>query len=125
MNKKKILIVEDEAMLQRALAEFLVDEQFEVISAMDGEEGISFAKTKNPDLILLDIVLPKKDGYQVMKEIKKDEKVKNIPIILLTNLESAEDIERAFEAGATTYLVKSNYKLEDVVKKIKETLKIS
>lgn len=124
MDKKKILIIEDEAMLQRALSEFLTDENFEVISALDGEEGISFAKNKNPDLILLDIILPKKDGYQVMEEIKNDEKTKKIPIILLTNLESAEDIERAFNAGATTYLVKSNYKLEDVVKKIKETLHI-
>ena len=124
MDKKKILVIEDEAMLQRALSEFLIDENFEVVSAMDGEEGISFAKAKKPDLILLDIVLPKKDGYQVLEEIKNDEKTKKIPVILLTNLESAEDIERAFNAGATTYLVKSKYRLEDVVKKIKETLHI-
>lgn len=124
MEKKKILIVEDEAMLQRALTEFLESEKFEIINALDGEEGLMMAKEKKPDLILLDIILPKKDGYEVLEEIKKGENTKKIPVIILTNLESAEDIQRAFDAGATTYLVKSNYKLDDVVKKIKDTLKI-
>jgi DNA-binding response OmpR family regulator len=122
MDKKRILIVEDETTLQRAMTEFLVSEGFEVVSALDGNEGLTLAKLKSPDLILLDIILPKKDGYEVLKELKHDEKTGKIPVIVLTNLESAEDVERAFEAGATTYLVKSNYKLEDVIKKIKETL---
>jgi DNA-binding response OmpR family regulator len=124
MNKKRILIIEDETTLQRALTEYLTAEGFEVTSALDGEEGLNMAKTKNPDLILLDIILPKKDGYEVLSGIKKDEKLKKVPVVLLTNLEAAEDIDRAFNAGATTYLVKSNYKLEDVVKKIKELLKM-
>jgi len=67
--------------------------------------------------------LPKKDGFKVLEEIKQDETTKNIPVILLTNLESIDDIQKAFDKGATTYLVKSEYKLEDVVKKINETLK--
>jgi CheY-like chemotaxis protein len=124
MVKKRILIIEDETTLQRALSEFLTDECFEVLSAMDGEEGLSMAKEKKPDLILLDIILPKKDGYEVLAEVKKDEKTAKIPVVLLTNLESAADVQRAFDEGATTYLVKSNYKLEDVVKKIKEILKM-
>jgi DNA-binding response OmpR family regulator len=124
MGKKRILIIEDETTLQRALSEFLTAEGFEVINALDGEEGLDLAKEKNPDLILLDIILPKKDGYEVLAEVKKDEKIGKVPVVLLTNLESAEDIQRAFDAGATTYLVKSNYKLEDVVKKIKEILKM-
>jgi DNA-binding response OmpR family regulator len=124
MGKKRILIIEDEATLQRSLSEFLIAEKFEVLSALDGEEGLSMAKEKNPDLILLDIILPKKDGYEVLGEIKKDEKTAKIPVVLLTNLESAEDVQRAFDAGATTYLVKSNYKLEDIVRKIKEILKM-
>jgi DNA-binding response OmpR family regulator len=124
MGKKRILIIEDEATLQRALSEFLTAEGFEVINALDGQEGLDLAKEKNPDLILLDIILPKKDGYEVLAEVKKDEKIGKVPVVLLTNLESAEDIQRAFDAGATTYLVKSNYKLEDVVKKIKEILKM-
>ncbi|HPN96394.1 MAG TPA: response regulator [Candidatus Moranbacteria bacterium] len=124
MTKKKILVVEDEATLHRALLEFLTSEGFEVFSALDGEEGIEITKTKKPDLVLLDIILPKKDGYEVLDELKKNPETKSIPVILLTNLESAEDIQKAFEKGATTYLVKSSYKLEDVVKKIKETLKM-
>lgn len=121
---KKILIVEDEATLQKAMTEFLAEEGFEVFSALDGEKGIELAKKEKPDLVLLDIILPKKDGYEVLTELKNDESTKNIPVILLTNLESAEDVDRAFEKGASTYLVKSNYKLEEVVKKIKETLKM-
>ena len=124
MESKKILIIEDEITLQKALTEYLKEEKFEVVSALDGEEGLVLVEAQMPDLILLDIILPKIDGFKVLEEIKKNEKTKNIPVILLTNLESAEDIQKAFEKGATTYLVKSDYKLEDVVKKIKETLKM-
>lgn len=119
---KKILIIEDEATLNKAIAEYLEAENFQVLSALDGEVGAEMAKKEVPDLILLDIILPKKDGYEVLDELKKDEKTKNIPVILLTNLESQEDIVRAFEKGATTYLVKSDYKLQDVAKKIKTAL---
>lgn len=125
MDKKKILIVEDESTLQKALSEYLVMEGFEVANALDGEQGAQMAKREMPDLILLDIILPKKDGYEVLDELKADEKTKNIPIILLTNLGGAEDVQKAFSKGATTYLVKADYKLEDVVKKIRETLRIA
>jgi len=121
---KKILVVEDDASLNRALVEFLTEEKFEIESALDGEKGLELAASAKPDLILLDIVLPKKDGYEVLEALKKDEKTKRIPVILLTNLESQEDIMKAFEKGASTYLVKANYKLEEIVKKIKETLRI-
>jgi len=124
MIKKSILIVEDESALNQTLGEFLASENFEVLSASDGAEGIKVAKAKKPDLILLDIILPKKDGYEVLDELKSDDSTKSIPVILLTNLESAQDIQKAFEKGATTYLVKSSYKMHDVVEKIKETLKM-
>ncbi len=124
MEKKKILIVEDEASLQGAMQEFLLAEGFDVALAIDGEIAVRLAKSENPDLILLDIILPKKDGFEVLTELKADEKTKKIPIILLTNLESAEDIDRAFSLEANTYLVKSNYKLEEIVQKIKEMLKM-
>ncbi|MFZ2975774.1 MAG: response regulator [Candidatus Moraniibacteriota bacterium] len=123
MANKKILIIEDEETLQRALTQYLEEENFEVFGAMDGEKGIEMVKKEKPDLVLLDIILPKKDGFKVLEEIKQDETTKNIPVILLTNLESIDDIQKAFDKGATTYLVKSEYKLEDVVKKINETLK--
>ncbi|MDO9231330.1 MAG: response regulator [bacterium] len=123
MANKKILIIEDEETLQKALAQYLEEENFEVFGAMDGEKGIAMVKKEKPDLVLLDIILPKKDGFQVLEEIKQNEDTKNIPVILLTNLESIDDIQKAFDKGATTYLVKSEYKLEDIVKKINETLK--
>jgi len=124
MNKKKILIVEDEATLNKALAEFLGDEGFETFSAFDGEQALELASAKDPDLVLLDIIIPKKDGYEVLEELKKNAKTKNIPVVLLTNLESPEDIQKATDKGATTYLVKSSYKLEEVADKVKGILKI-
>lgn len=119
---KKILFVEDEPSLQKAIGEVLVQEGFEVLAATDGEEGLEKAKEK-PDLILLDLILPKKDGFEVLKEMKADDKIKDIPVIVLTNLEGTGDVEKALELGATTYLVKANYELEDVVAKVKEFLK--
>jgi DNA-binding response OmpR family regulator len=121
----KILIVEDDAVLQKTLQEFLVEEKFEVICSADGEEGIRIAKKEKPDLVLLDIILPKKDGYEVIKELKGDQATTKIPIVLLTNLGGVHDVEKALELGATTYLIKSDYKLEEVVGKVKEILEIS
>jgi len=123
-DKKKILIIEDEPSLQKSLMDYLELEGFETQGALDGERGVELAKNEKPDLILLDIILPKKDGYEVLDDLKKYEKTKNIPIILLTNLESQEDILKGIEKGAVSYLVKSDYRLEEVVNKIREALKI-
>lgn len=120
----KILIIEDDSVFQQTIGEFLRTEGFEVFSAVDGEEGIRLTQKESPDLVLLDIILPKKNGYEVITELKKDPATKNIPIMLLTNLGGIQDVERALGLGATTYLVKSDYKLEEVVEKIKEILKI-
>jgi len=125
MDKKRILIIEDDSSLQKILQEFLIAENFDVIGAMDGEKGTELAKSEKPDLILLDIILPKKDGYEVLKELKGDQEMKNIPVILLTNLGSPADVERAVKLGATTYLTKADYKLEEVAEKIREILKIN
>ncbi len=118
----KILIIEDDSILQKTLQEFLVGEKFEVVSAGDGEEGIRMGRQEKPDLILLDIILPKKNGYEVIQELKNNERTKKIPIVLLTNLGGVHDVEKALKLGATTYLVKSDYRLEEVVGKIKEIL---
>lgn len=124
MEKKKLVIVEDDVVLQKALQDFLEAENFEVSCALDGEEGVTKILEVKPDLILLDIILPKKDGYEVIKEIRADEQTKEIPIVLLTNLGSLNDVEKALELGATTYLVKADYKLEEVSAKIKDILGI-
>lgn len=121
---KKILIVEDEEALLKTMGEYLADEGFDVVSAMDGQAGLEMAQSENPDAILLDIILPKMDGFKVLEEIKKSENTKEIPVVLLTNLESMEDIQKAFEKGAAAYLIKADFKLEDVVGKIKELLKM-
>jgi len=122
--KKRILIVEDEKTLRETLEDYLKEDGFEVKIAKDGETGMNLIKEEEFDLIVLDIILPKKDGFKILEEVKKDEKRKNIPVIILTNLESVEDIQKAFERGVTNYLVKSDHSLVEVSEKIKEILKI-
>lgn len=119
---KKILVIEDEGALQKVVGEVLTQEGYQVISALDGEKGLMEAKESHPDLILLDLILPKVDGFSVLEQLKKDKDTMDIPVIVLTNLETAKDIERILDLGATTYLVKANYKLEDIIKKIKGVL---
>ena len=119
---KTILFIEDESALQKTFADILRKEGYEIISALDGEIGLRLAKTKKPDLILLDLILPKLNGFDVLKKLKEDTETKEIPVIVLTNLEALKEVDRAIELGARTYLVKAQYNLEEVVKKIKDTL---
>jgi len=119
-KKKKILIIEDDRSLQTALVEALTQEGYETVSALDGEEGIQKAAFEKPDLILLDIVLPKKNGYELLAEIKKGPQ-KDIPVMILTNLEEIENIQQALDLGATTFMIKSDYSLKDIVEKVQES----
>lgn len=116
---KKILFVEDEESLQKIVKETLEKSGYGVFSAVDGENGLTIAKKEKPDLILLDLILPQKDGFEVLKALKEDNTTADIPIIVLTNLEGSADIEKALSLGARTYLVKSNYSLDDVLLKVK------
>ena len=122
-EKKKILVIEDDRSLQNALVEIIDQEGFESDSALDGEEGLAKIKTFKPDLILLDIILPKKDGFEVLAEVKKDELLKNIPVLILTNLEEVDNVQKALDLGATNYMVKSDFSLKDVVEKIRASMK--
>ena len=115
---KKILLIEDEAALQKSLGDTLRNEGFEVLSALDGEIGERLAKAENPDLIILDLVLPKKDGLEVFKALKDDKETQDIPVVILTNQEKMENVEKVLEMGAKTYLVKANYTLQEIVEKI-------
>lgn len=117
---KKILFVEDESALQRAVTQILGEGGYQVLSALDGDAGVTLAKQELPDLILLDLILPKMDGFKVLEELKKEPATQKIPIIILTNLEGSQDVEKALALGATTYLVKTNYKLEEVMERIKQ-----
>lgn len=120
---KKILFIEDESALQRAVTQVLTEEGYKVLSALDGETGLELAKKELPNLILLDIILPKKDGFEVLEELKADPAAGRIPVIILSNLEGSSDVERALALGAKSYLVKTNYRLDEVVQKIKDILK--
>ncbi len=119
---KTILFIEDESALQKTIGEVLKQEGYELISALNGEIGLRLAKEKKPDLILLDLVLPKMNGFDVLKKLKENSDTKNIPVIVLTNLEAMDDIDKAIELGATTYLVKAQYTLEEVIEKVKKVL---
>jgi len=119
---KTILFIEDESALQKTFGDILKQEGYEMISALDGEVGLRLAKEKKPDLILLDLILPRVHGFDVLKKLKEDKETKEIPVIVLTNLEGIGDVDKALEMGATTYLVKAQYSLEEVVDKIKKAL---
>ena len=120
---KKILFIEDEMRLHRMFEEFLKKEDFELISAYDGESGLELAEESTPDLILLDLILPKKNGFDVLKDLKGNQRLSKIPVIVLTNLGGVQDVEKAISLGAYTYLVKANYSFEDILEKIRDTLK--
>lgn len=120
---KTILIIEDESALQKTLEDALSQEGYEAVSALDGEAGVRLAKYKMPDLILLDLVLTKMTGFEVLERLKAEKGTQKIPVIVLTNLENLQDIQRATELGASTYLVKSNYELAEIVEKVKTALK--
>ena len=117
---KKILFIEDESAIHKTFSDALSNKDYEITSALDGEIGLRLAKEKKPDLILLDLVLPKMNGFEVLKALKADGATKNIPGIVLTNLEQMEDIQKAIDLGARTYLVKSNYDLSEVVDMVKK-----
>lgn len=119
---RKILFIEDESALQKTFGDMLSQEGYEMISALDGEIGLRLAQEKNPNLILLDIVLPRIDGFEVLKKLKENPATKDISVIVLTNLENIGEVEKALSLGATTYLVKANYTLKEVLEKIKKAL---
>ena len=121
---KKILIIEDDPFLNEMYAVKLVQSGFEVETAFNGKIGVIKAKEVSPDLILLDIVLPKMDGFEVLKEIKNDSPgLKKVPVILLNNLGQKEEVEKGIKLGADEYIIKAHFTPTTVVEKIKALLK--
>ncbi|PLX25705.1 response regulator [Candidatus Parcubacteria bacterium] len=121
-NKIKILLIEDEEMLANMYEVKFKNEGFELFKALDGAQGLEMAKNTQPDFILLDIIMPKVDGFSVLKSLKEDETTKNIPVMMLTNLGQDEDIERGKQMGAVGYLVKANITPAEVVEAVKVEL---
>ncbi len=121
-NVKKILIVDDEKLVVQALTQKLQEAGFSTDAAYDGEEALSKVNQAKPDLILLDIIMPKLDGISMLKRLKADEKTKDIPVIILTNLYSDKKVVEALESGGTDYLIKVDYTLPEIVEQIRKKL---
>jgi len=119
---KKILIIEDDPFLSEMYSAKFIESGFETEVATDGKMGLIKVKSIQPDLILLDIVLPKMDGFEVLKKIKEDESMKDIPVVLLTNLGQKNEVEKGLSLGADEYIIKAHFTPTAVVTKVKEIL---
>lgn len=123
-NKKIILLVDDDAMIVRMYQRKLEHDGFKVNLAFNGAEGIEALKKEKPDIVLLDIMMPKMNGIETLKAIKADPAYKNLPVIMLTNLgDRPDDVENCKKLGAADYLVKANVSLPQLVEKIKQYIK--
>jgi len=119
---KIILVIEDEEPLRRVLKDILTVEGYSIIETKDGVEGLEVALKEHPDLILLDIVMPKMDGLEMLKKLRTDEWGKKAPVIVLTNLSDNEDVAKAMENDAFEYFVKTDIKIDEVIAKIREKI---
>jgi len=115
---KKILIVEDEEILSDLLQKRLKKEGYDVLLARNGEEGLKMIKETEPDLVLLDIIMPKMSGFQVMEEMNKDENLKKIPVIIISNSGQPVEIGRAQRLGAKDWLIKTEFDPKEVLEKV-------
>ncbi|MBL7057974.1 response regulator [Patescibacteria group bacterium] len=121
-KKIKIFIGEDDKFISRAYQDGLKRAGFEVFTGFDGSEVLKNIKENKPDLILLDLIMPIKNGFEVLGEMKMDSGLRKIPVVVLSNLGQDSDIERARELGAKDYLIKSNYSMKEIVEKVREYL---
>jgi DNA-binding response OmpR family regulator len=118
----RILIIEDDNFLMNMYTTRFEKEGFKVLMAEDGEKGLKMAKKEKPDFILLDILLPKMNGFEVLKGLKEDEETKKIGVLLLTNLSQRGEVEEGLKLGALDYLIKAHFMPTEVVNKVKKYL---
>jgi CheY-like chemotaxis protein len=118
----RILLAEDDRILRKAGEATLRKKGYVVIAAVDGEDALAKAREHKPDLILLDVIMPKLQGFDVLAGLKGDPDTRDIPVIMLSNLEQESDIRKAIEGGAHAYLVKSNVQLEELAAKVADAL---
>jgi DNA-binding response OmpR family regulator len=119
-KNKKILLIEDEGSLVNILRERLSEEGYDISVAVQGEEGLHKMQVENPDLVLLDIILPRLDGFVLLQKIKSDSNLKKIPVIVLSNLGQDEDVSKGKQLGAVEYLVKANHPINSIVNLIRK-----
>jgi DNA-binding response OmpR family regulator len=126
MDKKTthVLLVEDDIFLSSIYQKKFEMEGFKVTPVDNGEKVLAEAKKKQPDIVLLDILLPKRDGFSVLAQLKEDPETKEIPVILLTNLGQKDDVDKGIEAGAADYLIKAHFKPSEIVDKVRKVLHI-
>ncbi len=121
--EKKILIVEDEKLLMEMYRDKFSEAGFKVSLAVEAKEGVETAKKEKPDLVLLDILLPRENGIFFLEELKKDPEISSIPVVAFSNFDDPETEKRAIKLGAKDYLIKTNYTPQEIVGKIEEYLK--
>ena len=119
---ERILVAEDDRFLRRAAEATLRQRGFTVLTAADGEETLRRARAEAPDLILLDLIMPKLQGFEVLRALKGDPATAHIPVIVLSNLGQPTDVQRTMESGAAAYFVKANLSLQDLVRRVEELL---
>jgi len=122
MNPKRVLLVEDDRFLRRACEKSLQQQGFTVSTAPDGEEALRAIDADPPDIILLDLLMPKVSGFEVLKDIRSHEKTRSIPVIILTNSSKETDIREIESLGVTRYLVKANLSLEELGSQVRQAL---
>lgn len=122
--KKMVLVVEDDVFLSQLLKNRLTREGIEVLLARDGEEAVKTLKSEKPDLILLDLILPKKSGFEVLEQINADPLLQRAPTIIISNLGQDTDVSRGKSLGAIEYFVKAQTSIDDLIEKIKDFLKV-
>ncbi len=122
MAKTKITLVEDDKILSRVINEELTEAGFDVSLAYDGEEGLEVIRSEKPDLVLLDLVMPKKNGFEVLEELKQSKDTVNIPVIILTMLGQDEEVKKGLSLGANEYVIKSQFAIAEVIEKVKDFL---
>jgi CheY-like chemotaxis protein len=121
-SARRILLAEDDRFLRKAAEATLRRRGFTVLVAVDGEEALRLARTEAPDLVLLDLIMPKLQGFEVLRALKQDPATAPIPVIVLSNLGQESDVQQAIKAGAVAYLIKANIPLQDLVTKVEDAL---
>ncbi|MFH1036726.1 MAG: response regulator [Patescibacteria group bacterium] len=120
--EKTILVIEDDKFLRELMSQKLVKEGYKISEAVDGEEGLKKIKEEKPGLVLLDLILPGIDGFEVLSRAKADPEIGKIPVIILSNLGQREDIEKGLKLGATDYLIKAHFTPGEIIDKIKKII---
>ena len=121
-TKKTLLVIEDEEFLVKAYKTILEQEDIDVLVARNGDEAIAFLERDPPDLVLLDLMLPGMDGFEVLQALRANEHWKQVPVIVTTNLGQAKDLERTKQLGATDYWVKADTTMDEIIEKVKQYL---